>query len=302
MTDTTQTLDQGATWQDYLEMCKPRVVLLMLLCTLVGMFLATEGMVAWDIIVFGNLGVALVAGSAAALNHLLDASIDARMARTQNRPFAQGRVSNTQGAVFVGVTGILGIAILAILINPLTAWLNLASWIGYGVIYSMYLKRATPQNIVIGGLFGAAPPLFGWTAVTGSVDGGGLLLVLIIFAWTPPHFWALAIDRMEEYREVGIPMLPVTHGEHYTKIHILLYTVILIITSVLPYLIGMSNILYLLSALALGAGFLYWSLVMLWTDNERAPMETFRYSIFYLMALFVALLVDHYLFPVTYAF
>ncbi|MBO6557603.1 MAG: protoheme IX farnesyltransferase [Pseudomonadales bacterium] len=300
MTDVTQTYAQTAGWRDYLEMCKPRVVLLMLLCTLVGMFLATDGMVPWDIIVFGNLGVALVAGSAAALNHLVDANIDARMARTQNRPLAQGRVTNTQGAIFVGVTGITGMTMLAVLINPLTAWLNLASWLGYGVIYSMYLKRATPQNIVIGGLFGAAPPLFGWTAVTGSVDGGGLLLVLIIFAWTPPHFWALAIDRMEEYRKVDIPMLPVTHGEYYTKVHILLYTIIMVITTILPYLIGMSNIFYLLSALALGAGFLYWSLVMLFTDNERAPMETFRYSIVYLMALFVALLIDHYFFPVTY--
>lgn len=300
MTEVTQTYTQTAGWRDYLEMCKPRVVLLMLLCTLVGMFLATEGMVPRDIIVFGNLGVALVAGSAAALNHLVDANIDARMARTQNRPLAQGRVTNTQGAVFVAVTGIAGMTILAAMINPLTAWLNLASWLGYGVIYSMYLKRATPQNIVIGGLFGAAPPLFGWTAVTGSVDGGGLLLVLIIFAWTPPHFWALAIDRMEEYRKVDIPMLPVTHGETYTKVHILLYTIIMIITTILPYLIGMSNIFYLFSALALGAGFLYWSLVMLFTDNRKAPIETFRYSIFYLMALFIALLVDHYLFPVTY--
>lgn len=300
MTEITQSLQESASWKDYLEMCKPRVVLLMLLCTLVGMFLATNSMVPWEVIVFGNLGVALTAGSAAALNHLVDANIDAKMARTQNRPLAQGRVSNTQGAVFVGVTGILGIAILAILINPLTAWLNLASWIGYGVIYSIYLKRATPQNIVIGGIFGAAPPLFGWTAVTGTVDGGGLLLVLIIFAWTPPHFWALAIDRMEEYRKVDIPMLPVTHGEHYTKVHILLYTIILILTSVLPYVIGMSNLLYLVSALALGAGFLYWSLMMLFSKNEQAPIETFRYSIVYLVALFLALLVDHYLFPVTY--
>jgi len=283
-------------------MCKPRVVLLMLLCTLVGMFLATKGMVPWDVIIFGNLGVALVAGSAAALNHLVDANIDAQMARTRHRPIAEGRISNKQGAVFVGITGVLGFTMLMVLINPLTAWLNLASWIGYGVVYSMYLKRATPQNIVIGGLFGAAPPLFGWTAVTGSVDGGGLLLVLIIFAWTPPHFWALAIDRMEEYRKVDIPMLPVTHGAEYTKVHILFYTIILVITTVLPYLIGMSNILYLMSALALGAGFLYWSLVMMFTDNEKAPIETFRYSIFYLMALFIALLVDHYLLPVTFAF
>jgi protoheme IX farnesyltransferase len=300
MSDASQTMPQQAVWRDYLEMCKPRVVLLMLLCTLVGMFLATEGMVPWDIIVFGNLGVALVAGSAAALNHMLDATIDAKMARTENRPIATGRVSNMQGAIFVGVTGIAGIAILALLINPLTAWLNLASWVGYGVIYSVYLKRATPQNIVIGGLFGAAPPLFGWTAVTNSIDGGGLLLVLIIFAWTPPHFWALAIDRMDEYRKVDIPMLPVTHGEHYTKVHILLYTIIMIVTTVLPYVIGMSNLLYLICALALGAGFLYWSLRMLLTDDERAPIETFRYSIVYLIALFVALLLDHYLMPITY--
>lgn len=274
--------------------------MLMLLCTVVGMFLATTGMVPWNILVFGNLGVALVAGSAAALNHLIDARIDVRMARTQNRPFAQGRVSNLQGAIFIGTTGIAGITILAVLVNPLTAWLNLASWVGYGIIYSVYLKRATPQNIVIGGIFGAAPPLFGWTAVTNSIDGGGLLLVLIIFAWTPPHFWALAIDRMEDYRKVDIPMLPVTHGEHYTKVHILLYTIVLIIITILPYLIGMSNLLYLISAISLGAGFLYWSLKMLLGDSDRAPIETFRYSIFYLMALFVALLADHYIFPVNY--
>ena len=274
--------------------------MLMLLCTVVGMFLATTGMVPWDILLFGNLGVALVAGSAAALNHLIDARIDAKMARTQSRPIAQGRVSSLQGAVFIAVTGIAGITILAVLVNPLTAWLNLASWVGYGIIYSVYLKRATPQNIVIGGIFGAAPPLFGWTAVTNSIDGGGLLLVLIIFAWTPPHFWALAIDRMEDYRKVDIPMLPVTHGEHYTKVHILLYTIIMIITSILPYLIGMSNLLYLVSAIALGAGFLYWSLKMLLGDDPRAPIETFRYSIFYLMALFIALLADHYIFPVSY--
>ena len=299
MTEISSTIASAPTWRDFLEMCKPRVVLLMLLCTMVGMFLATTGMVAWNVLVFGNLGVALVAGSAAAMNHMVDASIDAKMARTQNRPLAQGRVSNLQGAVFVGGTGVVGIAILALLINPLTAWLNLASWFGYGVIYSIYLKRATPQNIVIGGLFGAAPPLFGWTAVTGSIDGGGLLLVLIIFAWTPPHFWALAIDRMEEYRQVDIPMLPVTHGEEYTKLHILLYTIVLIVTSVLPFVIGMSNVLYLVSALALGAGFLYWSLMMIFSQNVRAPIETFRYSIFYLMALFLALLADHYIFPVS---
>jgi len=294
------TLATNPRWRDYLEMCKPKVVLLMLLCAMVGMFLATPGMVPWDILLFGNLGIALVAGSAAALNHLLDSKIDADMARTRSRPVAQGRVTNLQGGVFVAATGIAGFVLLFTLINPLTAWLNLASWVGYGVIYTAYLKRATPQNIVIGGLFGAAPPLFGWTAVTNSIDGGGLLLMLIIFAWTPPHFWALAIDRVEEYRKVDIPMLPVTHGEAYTKLHILLYTIVMIIVTILPYLIGMSNLFYLISALALGGGFLYWSLVLLRGTNRRAPIETFRYSIVYLMLLFVALLVDHYAFPVDY--
>jgi protoheme IX farnesyltransferase len=281
-------------------MCKPKVVLLMLLCATVGMFLATPGMVPWNILILGNLGIALVAGSAAALNHLVDSKIDADMARTRARPIAQGRVSNLQGSIFIAVTGIAGAVILAVYINPLTAWLNVASWIGYGVIYTVFLKRATPQNIVIGGLFGAAPPLFGWTAVTGSVDAGGLLLVLIIFAWTPPHFWALAIERKEEYRKVDIPMLPVTHGVAYTKLHILLYTIIMIIISILPYLIGMSNLLYFVSALILGGGFLYWSLLLFKSNDRKVPMATFRYSITYLGLLFVALLVDHYVLPVSY--
>lgn len=300
MTQLTQTYNAGIAWRDYLEMCKPRVVMLMLLCSVVGMFLATSGMVPWRILLFGNLGIALVAASAAALNHLVDANIDTQMARTRDRPMARGSVSNFQGAVFVAVSGVSGLVILASLVNPLTAWLNFASWLGYGVIYTVYLKRATPQNIVIGGLFGAAPPLFGWTAVTGSVDAGGLLLLLIIFAWTPPHFWALAIERKEEYRQVNVPMLPVTHGDWYTRLHILLYTIILVIVSIMPWLIGMSHLLYLVAALVLGAGFMYWSLVMLAGTNPRAPMATFRYSIVYLMALFVALLADHYLFPVNY--
>ena len=286
-------------WQDYLTLCKPRVVLLMLLCALVGMLLATPGMVPWDILVFGNLGIALVAASAAAMNHLMDARVDAVMARTRNRPVAQGRVSGAQGAVFVALTGLVGLVMLAWLVNPLTALLNLASWIGYGLIYTVYLKRATPQNIVIGGLFGAAPPLFGWTAVTGTIDGGALLLVLIIFAWTPPHFWALAIDRVDEYREVAIPMLPVTHGEQYTKLHILLYTVILILISVMPFVIGMSNILYLAVALVLGGVFLFHCVRML-KDRDQAPIQTFRYSIVYLMLLFIGLVVDHYILPVNY--
>jgi len=288
-------------WRDFYEMCKPRVVLLMLLCTLVGMFLATDAWVPMPLIFNCLLGVALVAGSAAALNHLIDATVDQKMARTENRPVAQGRVSTAQGLVFVAITGGLGLVILAVAVNPLTAWLNFAAWLGYGLIYSLYLKRATSQNIVIGGLFGAAPPLFGWTAVTDSVDAGGLLLVLIIFAWTPPHFWALAIDRLEDYKKVDIPMLPITHGVAYTKLHIVLYTVILLVVSVLPFVIGMSNLLYLVSALALGAGFLYWSLVMLYDRNPDAPIETFKYSILYLALLFLALLLDHYLMPVTYA-
>lgn len=286
----------GASWQDYLEMCKPRVVVLMLLCAIVGMFLATPGAVPLSTLVFGSVGIALVAGSAAVVNHIADQHIDAQMARTDNRPVATGRVNNQQAMVFCAVTGLVGMLILWFFVNPLTAWLNLASWVGYGFIYTMYLKRATPQNIVIGGLFGAAPPLFGWTAVTNSIDPGGLLLVLIIFAWTPPHFWALALERKEEYADVGMPMLPVTHGEAYTRLHILLYTILLVIASVLPFVITMSGPIYLAGALALGAGFLYWAVVLLLNKNEKAPMETFRYSIVYLGALFLLMLVDHYLF------
>jgi len=283
-----------AQWRDYLELTKPRVVLLMLLCAVVGMFLAVPGMVPLDALVFGLTGIALVAGSAAVVNHIADAEIDARMARTRKRPVAMGRVGTTQGLLFSALLGVAGMLILYFLVNPLTAWLNLASWVGYGLIYTLFLKRATPQNIVIGGLFGAAPPLFGWTAVTGSVDAGPLLLVLIIFAWTPPHFWALALERKEEYASVDVPMLPVTHGEAFTRLHILLYTLIMVAVSLLPFAIGMSSWIYLAGALALGGGFLYWAVVLIMNRNPRAPMETFRYSIVYLIELFVVLLVDHY--------
>lgn len=301
MVESTSMAENRASWRDYLEISKPRVILLMLVCALVGMFLATPNMVPLDTIVFGLAGIALVAASAAALNHLVDATIDARMERTHNRPIARGSVDNAHAQIFIAATGISGMLILTLLVNPLTAWLNLASWVGYGIIYTMYLKRATPQNIVIGGLFGAAPPLFGWTAVTNSIDGGGLLLLLIIFAWTPPHFWALAIDRKEEYAKANVPMLPVTHGEAYTKLHILLYTIIMIIITILPFVIGMSNLLYLIGALGLGAGFLYWCVVMIKGTNPKAPIKTFRYSIFYLLLLFVCLLVDHYVMPVSTA-
>ncbi|MGI9323997.1 MAG: heme o synthase [Pseudomonadales bacterium] len=282
-------------WRDYYEMTKPRVVMLMLLCAVVGMFLAVPGMVPLNALVFGTLGIALVAASAAAVNHIADAEVDARMARTEQRPVATGRVSTAQGLIFAAVLGSVGFAMLYALVNPLTAWLNAASWVGYGLIYTLFLKRATPQNIVIGGLFGAAPPLFGWAAVTGTVEPGALLLVLIIFAWTPPHFWALALDRKEEYASVDVPMLPVTHGEAYTRLHIFFYTLILFAASLLPFAIGMSGLVYLAGAIALGAGFLYWAIVLLRNRNPRAPIETFRYSIWYLMLLFVLLLVDHYI-------
>ena len=294
----------GATrahWRDYLELCKPRVVALMMMTTVIGMCLATPGAVPWTALVFGNLGIALCAASAAAINHVVDQRIDAVMARTRNRPIAQGRVSQRGAIAFAAAIGILGQAVLALLVNPLTAWLTLASLIGYALIYTVYLKRATPQNIVIGGLAGAAPPLLGWTSVTGEIHGYGLLLVLIIFAWTPPHFWALAIARKEEYAKVDIPMLPVTHGVRHTALHIFLYTAILFAVTLLPFATGMSGPLYLLGAVVLGLGFLYWAVAVMRGRDPRAPMDTFRYSIVYLMALFLIMLVDHYLFPVPAA-
>ncbi len=284
-------------WRDYLELCKPRVVALMLLTSLIGMLLATPGMVPFSVIILGNLGIALCAGSAATINHLVDRHIDLKMQRTHNRPVAKGRVEPRQALTFAFATGFLGMAILLFFINALTAWLTLASLLGYALVYTLFLKRATPQNIVIGGLAGAAPPLLGWTAVTNSLDGHGLLLVLIIFAWTPPHFWALAVHRKDDYAKADIPMLPVTHGERYTKLHILLYTVILCLVSLLPYLTGMFNWLYLLGAVVLGGGFIYWSLVMLFANKPDSAIETFKYSIIYLMALFVVMLLDHYLLP-----
>ena len=286
-----------AIWRDYLEMTKPRVVLLMLLCAAVGMALA-PGPLAADAVLWGIVGIALVAGSAAAVNHIADAEIDARMARTRNRPMAQGRLGMASGTAFAATLGVAGMAVLYFLVNPLTAWLNLLSWVGYGLVYTLYLKRATPQNIVIGGLFGAAPPLFGWTAVTNSVDLEPLLLVLIIFVWTPPHFWALALERREEYADANIPMLPVTHGEAYTRRHILYYALALAAVSVLPFATGMSGLVYLVGAVALGGRFVYWAVVLLRGERRNAPMATFRYSIVYLMVLFVLLLADRHLVPV----
>ena len=284
----------AASWRDYLEMTKPRVVLLMLLCALAGMFLATPDIPPLPIVLFGLLGIALVAGSAAAVNHIAESALDTRMARTRNRPVAVGRVKPLAGYLFAAVLGVAGMAVLLQWVNPLTAWLNLASWIGYGLVYTFYLKRATPQNIVIGGLFGAAPPLFGWTAVANAVELGGVLLVLIIFVWTPPHFWALALDRRKDYESVDIPMLPITHGDDYTRRQILYYTTGLCAVSLLPVAIGMSDATYLIGAILLGGFFLRHAIALL-RGKKGAALATFRYSIVYLMALFAVLLVDHHI-------
>ncbi|WP_445356415.1 heme o synthase [Microbulbifer sp. ANSA002] len=282
-------------WRDYYELTKPRVVMLMILTSLIGMLLAVPGMVPLEILILGNLGIALCAGSAAAINHLVDRYIDTKMARTSNRPVARGRVEPRKAILFSLLLGILGMAVLMVFVNVLTAWLTLISLIGYAVIYTMFLKHATPQNIVIGGLAGAAPPLLGWTAVTNEIHPHALLLVLIIFAWTPPHFWALAVHRKEDYARAKVPMLPVTHGVPYTNLHILLYTFILFAVSLLPFATAMLGWLYLLGAVVLGLGFIYWSLVMLRGRDPNAGIETFKYSIIYLMALFCIMLLDHYL-------
>jgi len=290
---------QKPSWRDYKELTKPNVVALMILTSTIGMFMAVPGMVPLNALILGNLGIAMCAGAAAAINHLVDHQVDLRMTRTKNRPIAQGRLSNFQAGMFALITGGLGMAILFLWVNALTAWLTLASLVGYAFVYTMFLKRATPQNIVIGGLAGAAPPLLGWVAVTGDIHGHALLLVLIIFAWTPPHFWALAIHRKDEYALVDIPMLPVTHGVEFTKLHILLYTLIMFVITLLPYATRMSGPLYLVAAVLLGLRFLYWSIAMLRNKDHLAPIKTFRFSIVYLMVLFLAMLVDHYIFPVS---
>ncbi|MBI43959.1 heme o synthase [Marinobacter lutaoensis] len=288
--------DTRLSWRDYLELTKPRVVALMILTSVIGMLLAAPGVPGWDTLLLGNLGIALLAGAAAVVNHVVDHRIDTLMARTRKRPVATGRIGSVDALLFAAVLACLGMAILMLWINPLTAWLTLASLVGYAGVYTLFLKRATPQNIVIGGLAGAMPPLLGWTAVTGHVEGHALLLVLIIFAWTPPHFWALAIHRKEEYAKAGIPMLPVTHGNRYTELHILLYTLMLLAVSLLPFVTGMSGVLYLAGALALGLRFVLYAVRLLRGDDRRVALNTFKYSITYLMSLFVVLLVDHFVF------
>ena len=284
-----------ARWPDFLELTKPRVVALMLITAVIGMCMAVPGFVPWQPLVLGNIGIAFCAGAAAAINHVVDERIDQKMSRTTNRPVAQGRVSQTEAIAFAAVLAFLGAALLAITINVLTAVLTVASLVGYAFIYTMFLKRATPQNIVIGGLAGAAPPLLGWTAVTGEIHAHGLLLVLIIFAWTPPHFWALAIHRKEEYAAVGIPMLPVTHGDRFTALHILLYTILMFLITLLPYITLLSGWIYAIAATLLGLRFLYWSIEILREKNPDAPMATFKFSITYLMVLFIAMLADHWI-------
>lgn len=288
-------------WRDYLELCKPNVVALMLLTSLIGMLLSVQGWVPLDVLLLGNLGIAFCAGGAAVVNHLVDRQLDTKMARTYNRPVAQGRISPVNAAIFATLLASSGFLLLYFAINPITAWLTLAASVGYAFVYTLFLKRATPQNIVIGGIAGAAPPLLGWTAVTGEVHGHALLLVLIIFAWTPPHFWALAIHRQKEYANADVPMLPVTHGEQYTKFHVFLYTIILILVSLLPFATRMLGWLYLLGAVVLGAGYVYY-VVALWVSKSPGRgMDAFWYSIVYLMALFAIMLADHYIVAVPSA-
>jgi protoheme IX farnesyltransferase len=288
----------GAHWRDYYVLTKPGVVQLLVFTAIVGMFLASPGMVPWDTLIAGSLGIGLAAAAGAVVNQVLDQRIDAQMTRTRNRPLPQGRVTERDALAFAIGLGLAGLTILALFVNPLTAGLTFLSLIGYAVVYTVYLKRATPQNIVIGGAAGAAPPVLGWTAVTGAVDPHALLLFLIIFTWTPPHFWALAIARRLDYERADIPMLPVTHGEELTKSFVVYYTILLLLVTVLPSITGMTGLFYTFGALLLGGGFLYYALRLKFAPRQDSPMTTFRYSISYLMALFSFLLIDHYMLAV----
>jgi protoheme IX farnesyltransferase len=286
----------SATWRDYLELGKPKVVSLIVFTAVVGMFLAVPGLPPIAALVFGTIGIGLAASSAAAINHVVDRRYDEQMARTMGRPIPSGAVTASQALTYAAVIGALSMLVLWMLVNPLTAALTFASLIGYAFLYTVWLKHVTPQNIVIGGAAGAAPPVLGWTAVTNSIDPHALLLFLIIFAWTPPHFWALAIARRDDYARAGIPMLPVAYGVEFTRLHILLYTILLVIVTLLPYLTGMTGLIYLAAAVVLGAVFIRHAIALRRADAPVGlPMQVFRYSINYLMLLFAALLVDHYL-------
>ncbi len=278
----------------YLELCKPRVVLLIVFTAVVGMLLSAMGSPPWEALIFGTLGIGLAAASGAALNHIIDQRIDEVMARTRARPLPRGDLNSDSALVFAILLGVASMLILGVFVNLLTTFLTLVSLIGYAIIYTVYLKRTTPQNIVLGGAAGAAPPVLGWTAVTGEVHSEALLLFLIIFVWTPPHFWSLAIYRRKEYAKARLPMLPVTHGVAYTKLQILLYTVLLVAVTVLPYVTGMSGPIYLLGAVMLGVGFLYFAINLYRLESEDLARKTFAYSILYLSLLFTFLLLDHY--------
>ncbi|MEG3765497.1 heme o synthase [Alteromonas sp. 14N.309.X.WAT.G.H12] len=284
----------SATWRDYYELTKPKVVLLLLLTALVGMCLATDSWVNGGTLFAGMAGIGMLASAAAVINHVVDHRIDGLMARTVNRPVVKGKVSVSHALMFSFALGVTGFGLLWFFVNALTAMLTLASLVGYAVVYTMFLKRATPQNIVIGGLAGAAPPLLGWTAVTNEIHAHALLLVLIIFTWTPPHFWALAIHREKDYARAKVPMLPVTHGIEFTKTSVLGYTILLVLVCLLPYLVGMSHLIYLLGSLALNAGFVMWACRLKYASKPDTAIKTFRYSILHLMLLFVVLLFDHY--------
>ncbi|HTR58877.1 MAG TPA: heme o synthase [Casimicrobiaceae bacterium] len=290
---TTLALTEGRLRQ-FLSLAKPRVVLLIVFTAVIGMFLAAPGLPPIGAVVFGTLGIALVAGAAAAINCLVERKIDAVMARTRARPLPRGEVTSLQTLAFAFVVGATGLAILYAKVNVLTMWLTLATFVGYAVVYTVLLKPATPQNIVIGGASGAMPPVLGWTAVADRVTPEALLLFLIIFAWTPPHFWSLALYRTKEYAKAGLPMLPVTHGSAYTRLQILLYAVVLFAVTLLPYAIRMSGVPYLVAAVALGAGFVGYAIALLRRYSDELARRTFRYSITYLAALFSALLLDHY--------
>jgi protoheme IX farnesyltransferase len=282
-------------WRDFLELTKPKVSLLIVFTAIVGMVLASPGMVPLPALIFGTLGIALASGSAAAFNHVLDRGIDAKMARTRRRPLPTGHLQQSQAVIFAGILAAGSVVVLWTSVGGLTAALTFGSLIGYAMVYTLWLKRATPQNIVIGGAAGAAPPILGWAAVTNTIDPHALLLFLIIFTWTPPHFWALAIARRDEYAKVGIPMLPVTHGIGYTRLQIVFYTILLIVSTLLPVLVGMSGLLYLAAVLLLNGRFLYFVLALQRGTRPDIPIRTFRFSITYLMWLFAALIADHYL-------
>ncbi len=282
-------------WRQYWVLTKPRVTQLAVFCAIIGMFLATPGMVPWPILIGGSIGIWLLAGAAFAVNCLIEQAVDAKMRRTAWRPSATGEITPIQIIIFSCVLGAAGMATLWLYTNPLTMWLTFATFVGYAVIYTWLLKPATPQNIVIGGLSGAMPPALGWVAVTNQLSAEAWLLVLIIFVWTPPHFWALALYRREDYVQAGLPMLPVTHGEKFTLLNILLYTLILLAASILPYIYGMSGIFYLVSAIVLSSIFVYYAICLYRSYSDQLARKTFKYSISYLALLFVAILVDHYL-------